>query len=102
MVNVIEVNDPFELGYLIQTSDSLLLDVSALAWCVPCQRLAPKFEAKAETAKTTFVMVDLDSNDWVTDELGVQSVPTLIKYERGREVERISGVAAVRLIAEAE
>ena len=101
MVNVIEVNDPFELNQLIQTSDSLLLDVSALAWCRPCQALAPKFEAKAETSETTFVMVDLDSNDWVTDLLRVQSVPTLIKYERGTEVERVSGVAAVRLINEA-
>ena len=102
MVSVIEVTDADELNDLIQTSDSLLLDVSALAWCVPCQRLAPKFEAKAETSQTTFVMVDLDSNDWVTEKLGVQSVPTLIRYERGTEVERVSGVAAVRLINEAE
>lgn len=95
MSNVIEVNDVNELNDLIQTSDSLLLDVSALAWCAPCKALAPSFERKAETSETTFVMIDLDSNEWVQDLLNVRSVPTLIYYERGTEVKRTSDRAKV-------
>lgn len=86
---------------LVSTEQTVIVDVSALAWCRPCQKLAPLFEKKSEESDNTFVMVDLDNNDWVMEDLGVQGVPTLIRYDAGKETKRANGVVAVALIREA-
>lgn len=98
MTNVIEISSADELQDLISTEDSVLVDVHAIAWCAPCRRIKPIFERRADEAATTFASVDLDDNTWAEVEYGVQGVPTLIHFENGEEVERITGVAAVRLI----
>lgn len=99
-MSVIEINSPEELDDLVSTEQTVIVDVSALAWCRPCQKLAPLFEKKSEVSDKTFVMVDLDTNDWVMEDLGVQGVPTLIRYDAGVETKRASGPSAVAILNE--
>lgn len=100
-MSVIEVNSLEELNDLTSTEQTVVVDVSALDWCVNCKRLHPTFEKASEESDATFVLVDLDTNDWAEVALGIQGLPTLIRYDGGVETKRASGMAAVALIREA-
>ncbi|MCF8040254.1 MAG: thioredoxin [Desulfohalobiaceae bacterium] len=70
-----------------------LVDFGA-AWCGPCKaqgpvikKVAEKFEGRAAVKE-----VDIDRNRDLAMDLGIQSVPTLIVFKDGREVERFIGL----------
>lgn len=63
-------------------------------WCGPCKMLAPavedlgaKYEGKAVIAK-----VDVDENQGLAAKYGVMSIPTVIFFQNGVEVDRKVGV----------
>lgn len=99
-MSVIEINSSDELSDLISTEDTVIVDVSAMGWCVNCKRLHPTFEKVAAESDATFVLVEIDTNDWAEVELSVQGLPTLIRYDKGVETKRASGPAAVALLRE--
>jgi thioredoxin 1 len=63
-------------------------------WCGPCKMLAPIVEELAGElkGKVTIAKVDIDAAQTTTGELGISSVPTLILYKDGQEVQRVVGV----------
>ena len=63
-------------------------------WCAPCRMIAPVIEELAEelSGRIKIAKVDVDSNQNVASELGIVSIPTLIFFKDGKEVERITGV----------
>ena len=70
-------------------------------WCGPCRAMAPSFEKAAATLSTRvrFAKVDTEHNRALASRLGIHSIPTLILFQQGREVDRISGAMdASRLI----
>ena len=62
-------------------------------WCGPCKMIAPILEQVAEEYedKLTVAKVDVDSSPGIAMRYGVQSIPTLILFENGQEVERLIG-----------
>ncbi|MCX8158896.1 MAG: thioredoxin [Candidatus Pacearchaeota archaeon] len=62
-------------------------------WCVPCQKLKPVFEDVAKTLKekTKFGKMNIDGNEEVAQEYIVMSVPTLIFFKNGKEINRVNG-----------
>lgn len=74
-------------------------------WCGPCQLAAPVIEKLAETYKDKLVIgkLDVDANQVTSGKFGVMSIPTVIFYKDGKEVERMSGFGGeagyLRLIA---
>lgn len=63
-------------------------------WCGPCQMMSPildeiaeKFEGKAVVAK-----IDIDVEQKTAAQFQVSSVPTLILFKDGKEVERLVGL----------
>lgn len=62
-------------------------------WCGPCRQMAPDFAAAAQdlAGRVVFAKVDTEAAPDVAARFAVQSIPTLVLLQGGREVRRISG-----------
>jgi len=61
-------------------------------WCTPCLMMAPVIEELSERLKNVkFAKVNIDENSGLAGKLKVMSIPTLIIFKDGKEVERIIG-----------
>eukprot|EP01098_Paradermamoeba_levis_P016835 TRINITY_DN9324_c0_g1_i1.p1 TRINITY_DN9324_c0_g1~~TRINITY_DN9324_c0_g1_i1.p1 ORF type:complete len:104 (-),score=20.03 TRINITY_DN9324_c0_g1_i1:75-386(-) len=79
-----------EYNALKGQSGLVVIDFSA-AWCGPCRRIAPVFEALSHKETTvTFVHVDIDELP-IKDTQDVQGVPTFQFYKNGQKVHQFSG-----------
>ena len=63
------------------------------AWCGPCRLMAPAFERAAADweGRVRFAKVDTDANPGVSQRFRIQSIPTMILFQGGRELARTSG-----------
>ncbi len=69
-------------------------------WCGPCRQMAPAFEeaALAMPLQAQFVKVNTEEQQTLGAQYGIQSIPTLIVFKNGKEVDRLSGaLSASRL-----
>jgi thioredoxin 1 len=71
-------------------------------WCGPCKMLTPviselkeKYEGKAGVHK-----INVDDNSELAKEFGIRSIPTVIFFKDGQEMERISGAKEISLYEE--
>jgi thioredoxin 2 len=62
-------------------------------WCGPCRAMAPAFEQAAQQldGRALLVKVNSDDNPALSQRFGIRSIPTLVKLQQGREVQRQSG-----------
>ena len=62
-------------------------------WCGPCQQAAPVLEVLSEEYKdkVAFTKMNVDQNKITTGKYGIMSIPTMIVFKNGQEVERASG-----------
>lgn len=63
-------------------------------WCGPCRMLAPVLEkvAKDVKGKATVAKLDIDNAQGIASTFGVTSIPTLILFDKGKEVDRLIGL----------
>ncbi|HEX6124766.1 MAG TPA: thioredoxin [Pyrinomonadaceae bacterium] len=63
------------------------------AWCGPCRMVAPAIEKLATelSGRVRVGKLDVDKNQTTAARFRVQSIPTLLIFKNGREVERIVG-----------
>lgn len=63
-------------------------------WCGPCKVMAPVLDQLAHDRQGELLILKLDTdrNPVTAGQFNVRSIPTLIVFERGREVARESGV----------
>ena len=68
--------------------EKILVDFYA-NWCGPCKMLAPELEKVESNIKV--VKVDVDEFEELSRNYGVMSIPTLILFDKGKEVKRNIG-----------
>ncbi len=79
-------------GEVMQSDIPMIVDFWA-TWCPPCKILAPVFEELAGEyeGKMKFAKLDTDEVRAVAQKYSIMSIPTLIVFKGGKEVERMVG-----------
>ena len=77
---------------VLESEVPVLVDFSAV-WCGPCRAIEPHVEAIASErqGKAKVFKVDVDSDGDVAARYGVMSIPALIVFKGGQEVDRMVG-----------
>ncbi len=74
----------------IRTSDKLVVMDFFATWCGPCKMLTPIFESlsKEMSDKVDFAKIDIDRSLELAQEYEIVSVPTMIIFKNGKEVQK--------------
>ena len=88
----LEVTDTEFEEQVLNADLPVLVDFWA-EWCGPCHAIAPILEGLAEEydGKVKFVKVDTEENFDTTARYGVRSLPTLLVFRGGQQVDKIIG-----------
>ena len=88
---ILHINDA-SFDTTVKSSANLIVDCWA-PWCGPCRMLAPTFEALANDyrGKVVFAKLDTDESPKTAMNLSIHSIPTLIFFKYGQQIERLTG-----------
>ena len=77
----------------IKDENNLLVVDFFATWCGPCKMLTPVFESlsKELSHEVSFAKVDIDRSLEVAQRYDIVSVPTVVLFKDGVEVDRIVG-----------
>lgn len=89
--SAVEVTDQ-EFNNIINNSHKLVVVDFFADWCMPCLMIAPVIEELAEKMKEVkFVRINVDDNEELSSKYEIRSIPCLVIFKNGKEVDRIIG-----------
>lgn len=92
-------NDNFD-EVLSNADKPVIVDFWA-TWCGPCRMFAPILEQAAALldGKAVIAKVDIDESQTLAVRYGVMSVPTLVVFRDGQEINRSVGVISAEQVS---
>lgn len=76
----------------IKDNDFVLIDFWA-SWCGPCQRFGPIFSKVSDKhPDVVFAKLDTEAEQQIAGSLGIQSIPTVMAFNRGNLVFNQAGM----------
>lgn len=91
------IKDSSEVTFMsdvIETSQAVPVIVDFWApWCGPCKTLGPALEdaVKAAGGRVKMVKIDVDQNPGISQQLRIQSIPTVYAFFQGQPVDGFQG-----------
>src|SRR4051812_41441540 len=91
--HTLELDDASFSDRIARSDRPVLVDFWA-PWCPPCRALAPTIEALGEQYEGQAVVakLDVDRSPETAAARGIASIPTVLVFRGGREVDRIVGL----------
>ncbi len=98
--SVKQVSDSSFRHEVLESEKPVLVDFWA-SWCGPCRMLAPTIETIAVqySESAAVVKLNVDDNPTTAEAYGIRSIPTLILFSEGKEVERAIGAISKESIS---
>ena len=77
---------------LVQDDKLLVVDFFA-TWCGPCKKLSPTLDEVSEEYgdRVNIVKVDVDESEDLAMTYGIRSVPTVLFFKNGQQVDKFVG-----------
>ena len=77
---------------LVQDDKLLVVDFFA-TWCGPCKKLSPTLDEVSEEFgdRVNIVKVDVDESEDLAMTYGIRSVPTVLFFKNGQQVDKFVG-----------
>ncbi|XP_013417153.1 thioredoxin [Lingula anatina] len=90
---LIEIECESQLMDIIKSSGNTLVVVDFYAtWCGPCRVIGPFLEKlEQEFPHVKFVKVDVDEYGEFAEQEGIEVMPTLYFYKKGKKVDEMAG-----------
>lgn len=90
---MLEVTDATFRQEILEHDGPVLVDFWA-PWCAPCRMLGPIVEKLAQdyAGKVKMAKLNVDENRATASQYRIMSIPTIIIFQNGQPVERISGL----------
>jgi len=85
-----------QLTRAIEKTDELLVVDFWATWCGPCKQFAPTFKqaASQHEPKARFIKIETESEQAISAKYNIRSIPTLVIFKNGQEIDRVSGALA--------
>lgn len=88
---VVEVTEN-EFNEIVNNGHKLVVVDFFADWCMPCLMMAPIIDELAEKlSDVKFVKIDVDDNEEIAGKYEVRSIPTMIFFKGGKEVDKVVG-----------